>query len=76
MVQPVQCTPMSKDKKKKKYDISVWTKAADQMSTTGPKYAVLYGADFFFFPLLHDDPCNRLSNPHNESLLISWSPVV
>lgn len=47
MVQPVQCTPMSKDKKK--YDISDWTKAADQMSTAGPKYAVLYGADFFFF---------------------------
>lgn len=47
MVQPVQCTPMSKDKKK--YDISDWTKAADQMSTAGPKYAVLNGADFFFF---------------------------
>lgn len=74
MVQPVQCTPVSKDKKKKKYDISDWTKAADQTSTAGPKYAVLYGADSFF--LLHDDPCNRLSNPHNESLLISWSPVV
>lgn len=59
---------------KKKYDISDWTKAADQTSTAGPKYAVLYGADFFF--LLHDDPCNRLSNPHNESVLISWSPVV
>lgn len=58
---------------KKKYDISDWTKAADQTSTTGPKYAVLYGAEFLFL-LLHDDPC--LSNPHNESLLISWSPVV
>lgn len=34
---------------KKKYDISDWTKAADQTSTAGPKYAVLNGADFFFF---------------------------
>lgn len=51
MVQPVQCTPVSKDKKKK-YDISDWTKAADQTSTAGPKYAVLYGADSFFFSMM------------------------
>lgn len=51
MVQPVQCTPVSKDKRKK-YDISDWTKAADQTSTAGPKYAVLYGADSFIFSMM------------------------